>query len=315
MEREIDSSIAWKGEDLPAEAGFIHIPAECTTEIAALAAELEANPLPLAALRPADFALPACFALMGAVKREIDRGLGFTIIDRLDMAAMRRETAVAVYWLLVSMVARPVAQKWDGTMIYEVTDQGKRSTRAVDTNDEMVYHTDNSFNVCAPSYVGLLCLQKAKEGGISQIVNFSTVHNKMRQHCRGLLRRLYQPYLFDRQREHAPGEAVTVRHPIFENGDGRVNGRLSRFHVKMGHALAGEPLDAEGEEALETLEGIMNEPGMGQAFWFEPGQIQIIDNRRVGHKRTGFIDWPEPDRKRRLVRLWLRDSGRPFYNG
>jgi alpha-ketoglutarate-dependent taurine dioxygenase len=66
---------------------------------------------------------------------------------------------------------------------------------------------------------------------------------------------------------------------------------------------------------MAAMEAIMNEPGMGQEFWFEPGQIQIIDNRRIGHKRTAFSDWPEPERKRRLVRLWLRDSGRPFYNG
>ena len=43
--------------------------------------------------------------------------------------------------------------------------------------------------------------------------------------------------------------------------------------------------------------------------------MQIIDNRRLGHRRTGFRDFPEPGRKRHLVRLWLRDWGRRFYNG
>ena len=32
------------------------------------------------------------------------------------------------------------------------------------------------------------------------------------------------------------------------------------------------------------------------------------------HRRTGFEDWDEPDRKRLLLRLWIRDWGRPFYN-
>jgi alpha-ketoglutarate-dependent taurine dioxygenase len=315
IDREIDNSVAWRGTELPPDAGFISIPTDCSAEIAGLAGELHANPLPLAALRPDDFNLPACRVLMNKVKQELDHGLGFVVVDRLDLSAMSREVAVAVYWILASMVARPVAQKWDGTMVYEVCDLGKKSTRAVDTNDEMSYHTDNSFNVCPPQYVGLLCLQKAKEGGVSQIVNFSAAHNEMRRRYPELLRRLYRPYVFDRQREHAPGDAMAVRHAMFENHDGRLMGRLSRFHVKMGHALAGEPLDSEGEAAMEALESIMNEPGRGQEFWFEPGQVQIIDNRRVGHKRTSFIDWPEPDRKRKLVRLWLRDSGRPFYNG
>jgi len=50
-------------------------------------------------------------------------------------------------------------------------------------------------------------------------------------------------------------------------------------------------------------------------FQFEPGQIQLIDNRALGHKRTAFRDWPEAERKRLLVRLWLRDRGSRAYNG
>ncbi len=67
--------------------------------------------------------------------------------------------------------------------------------------------------------------------------------------------------------------------------------------------------------ALDALEGILNEPTMWKDFIFEPGQIQFLDNRRCGHKRTAFVDHHAPERKRRLVRLWLRNSGRPFYNG
>jgi len=217
--------------------------------------------------------------------------------------------------LLVSMVARPVAQKWDGSMTYDVCDLGKKSLRAVDTNDELNYHTDNAFNVCAPEYVALLCLQKAKEGGISKLVNFSTVHNEIRRRAPALLARLYRTYVFSRQTEHAPNDAPTIRHPLFENHHDELLARLSRFHVRTGQALAGEPMDADGEAALELLETVMNQPELCYKYWFEPGQIQIIDNRRIGHKRTRFTDWPEPDRRRRLMRLWLRETGRPFYNG
>ena len=51
---------------------------------------------------------------------------------------------------------------------------------------------------------------------------------------------------------------------------------------------------------------------MDASFHFEPGQIPIINKRVIGHRRMEFIDWPEADRKRLLVRLWLRDQGRPF---
>ena len=48
---------------------------------------------------------------------------------------------------------------------------------------------------------------------------------------------------------------------------------------------------------------------------FERGQIQIVNNRRLGHRRTGFTDWPEVEQRRRLVRVWVRNSGLPFYHG
>jgi alpha-ketoglutarate-dependent taurine dioxygenase len=130
-----------------------------------------------------------------------------------------------------------------------------------------------------------------------------------------LLPRLYKPFLFDRQREHAPGDAMVLSHPLFEYDGERLTGRLSRFQVRNGHALAQVPLDPEGEAALEALDAIMKAPSVNREFFFERGQIQILDNRRLGHRRTGFRDFPEPEKKRHLVRLWLRDWGRRFYNG
>jgi alpha-ketoglutarate-dependent taurine dioxygenase len=70
-----------------------------------------------------------------------------------------------------------------------------------------------------------------------------------------------------------------------------------------------------GRAALDALTAIIDDPALYKEFYFEPGQDQILDNRRLGHKRTGFEDWPEPERRRTLIRLWLRDHGRPFYGG
>jgi alpha-ketoglutarate-dependent taurine dioxygenase len=129
------------------------------------------------------------------------------------------------------------------------------------------------------------------------------------------LPRLYRPFVFDRQREHAPGDVMVHRAPIFEWRDGVLLGRISKFQIVNGYKLAGEAMDAETQAALEAFDGIMNRPGLRFDFNFQPGQVQIVNNRLLGHKRTGFVDWPEPERKRHLVRLWLRDHGRPFYNG
>lgn len=59
----------------------------------------------------------------------------------------------------------------------------------------------------------------------------------------------------------------------------------------------------------------MEQPDLRMDFHFEVGQMQFVNNRQIAHKQTAFRGWPEPERKRHLVRLWLRDRGRPFYNG
>ena len=306
IDRNIESPAAWTRSTLASGDGRLRLSPACLAEIESLAAMLRANPLPVLALRPDDFALDHCRDAAARVKAMLDEGPGFAIVDRLPLDRLRREEAVAVFWLLSSLIARPVAQKWDGTMVYDVRDLGRppgNGVRPDITNAEQSFHTDNSYNLCPPEYVGLLCLHPAMEGGVSRIVSLVSAHNEMRRRHSDLLPRLYQPFSFDRQREHAPGDAMVIDHPIFELEDTRLTGRLSRFQVKNGQALAGVPLDAAGEAALEALDDVMSRPEMTVDFHFEAGQIQFVNNRQIAHKRTAFRDWPEPERKRHLVRL------------
>ena len=38
---------------------------------------------------------------------------------------------------------------------------------------------------------------------------------------------------------------------------------------------------------------------------FCPGDIQLINNFQLLHSRSEYKDWPEPDRRRHLWRVWL----------
>ena len=314
----IPQRLLWRGDSLPADAGRIALPADVAAELDALVTALDRDPVPLLLLRPEDYPLDAARRFMREVKQGIDDGPGFAIIDRLPVERWSESGLRAVWWLLAALVARPVAQKWDGTSIYEVTDLGRppgNGVRPDVTNAEQNFHTDNSYNLVPPHYVGLLCVRTAMAGGVSGIVSFATAHEEMRRRHPDLLPRLYQPFHFDRQREHAPGDVMTTWHPMLESEDGRLVARLSRFQIRNGYKLAGAEIDPEGLAAMEAFEAILTAPGMAAQFHFEPGQIQILDNRALGHKRTGFTDWPEPERKRLLIRLWLRDGGGRAYNG
>ncbi|NRF72065.1 TauD/TfdA family dioxygenase [Aquincola sp. S2] len=310
--------VAWESASLKPDDGIITLPDAARREIDAVVAVLRDNPLALEMLEPDAFRLDACRRLMATVRETLRDGVGFVIIDRLPMDVYSKEDAKAAYWLLSQLVSRPVAQSWDGKLVYDVRDLGKppgNGVRPDVTNAEQNFHTDNSYNLCAPDYVALLCLRPAKEGGISSIVSFHSVYNEMLRKHPQLIDRLFAPYLFDRNREHAPDAPPVISHPLMQVVDGRLSCRLSHRHVINGYRMAGIELDRLGEDALETLEQTMREARFAREFFFEPGQIQIVDNRRLGHRRTGYVDFTQEDRKRHLVRLWLRQAGRRFYNG
>ncbi len=44
---------------------------------------------------------------------------------------------------------------------------------------------------------------------------------------------------------------------------------------------------------------------------FRAGDIQLLNNRLILHARTDYVDHPEPERKRHLLRLWLMMSQWP----
>ena len=59
------------------------------------------------------------------MKSILDCGVGFAVLDRLPIDDYPIETMVEVYWTLGQLVGRPVAQKWNGQMIYDVKDTGQ----------------------------------------------------------------------------------------------------------------------------------------------------------------------------------------------
>jgi alpha-ketoglutarate-dependent taurine dioxygenase len=314
----IVSSVAWDRAALSESDGIIELDDASRRELDAVVQTLRENPLAIELLEVAAFELDACRRLMVKVRSILDHGVGFVIIDRLPLDTYSRTEATAAQWLLSQLVARPVAQNWAGKLIYDVRDFGKppgNGVRPDVTNAEQHFHTDNSYNLCPPDYVSLLCLQPAKEGGVSSIVSFYSVFNRMLRTAPELIGRLFEPYLFDRNREHAPEAPPVISHPLMEMEGGTLRCRLSHGHVINGYRMAGMPLDPIGEDALFALEDTMRQPEFAREFFFEAGQIQILDNRRIGHRRTGFVDHAEDDRKRHLVRLWLRERGRRFYNG
>jgi len=194
LANSIDGPSAWRRGDLSTEDYRVALSGAALDEIRRAADELRQFPLPTILRRPDEFAMPACRAAM-EVRRVLDAGVRFAIVDRLPLDAIGAEAATAIYWLLSSMVARPVAQSLDGKLVYDVRDTGRAAlpgsgVRPDQTNIELKFHTDNSYNRVPPDTVVLLCLKTAQHGGHSRVASFHTLYNAMlarviRSACRG----------------------------------------------------------------------------------------------------------------------------------
>jgi len=297
---------------------MVPFPRAAVDELEQALQRLRRDPLPLLLLSPAQFALSACAAVMTAVNRKLRHSIGLAVIDRIPVERFSADENCALYWLLGSLLGRPVAQKWDGTMIYDVRDTGKAleyGVRRSVTNLELQFHTDAPWLALPPERVGLLCLSPAREGGVSQVVSLATVHNELRRRRPDLLPRLYRPFPWDRQAEHAPGDDKVAWQPVFHSAGRDLVARYNETLIGNAEALTGAPLDREGREALAGMRAIADSPELRVEFTIERGQIQYLNNLCVAHSRTRFKDAEEPHLKRHLIRLWHRNEGRRTFHG
>ena len=315
----VTGSRAWKHASLRDVDWFVPITADVHDELLAAARQLSRNPVSLAQIDTADFSLDASRAFMAEVRERLDHGAQFAVLDRLPVESMSRDEVAGVYWLLSKLMARPVPQKYDGRMVFEVRDLGQpqrpgAGIRGTVTNADMTFHNDNSFNTLPPNYVGLLCQQPARAGGTSRVLSFYTVHNLLLERAPEVLPRLYQPMWWDRHREHAPDDEPCLALPPFRF-DGELHVRYGIFNIRSGAAMRGQPLDAEAVRAIDAVQAIFDDPANSVEFDLKAGQIQFVNNHSTGHARTQFEDHDDPERRRHLIRLWLRDKGKRSYDG
>jgi len=230
-------------------------------------------------------------------KQRLDGTPGFAVLHGLPVDEMSEQTAVEIYWLLGQIIASPVAQKWNGEMIYSVRDTGQQysyGVRGSHTSVELVFHVDNAFGLAVPDYVGLFCKQPAKAGGISRFCSLYTVHERLHKAHPKALARLCEPVLFDRQREHDDNAPKVLLAPFFSWQNDRLFARANASLVRKGYEVANMAMDDALIDALDAVTEICSD----QELWYEAplerGHIQYLNNHEIAHYRSEFEDFDEP---------------------
>jgi alpha-ketoglutarate-dependent taurine dioxygenase len=309
----IEPSRAWRRDSLSPADWIVPVPPACLREIDDLVGRLrEQPPAAVESLTPEPFALSACAELMAGVRDRLAAGPGLAVVDRVPVERYTEAERKAIGWLLAGMISRIVNQKWTGTRLYDVKDSGQAlgyGVRRSVTNLGQPFHTDGPWLWKPPRFIGLFCLETALEGGLSRVVSLATAHEALERRHAALLPRLYRPFLWDRQAEHGPGDARSAAHPVFAVEGGALTARYYDDYIASGQALAGEPLDAEGADALAAMRAVVDDPEHRVEFRVEPGQLQYLNNRQLAHSRTAFKDSAQPGHVRHMLRLWNRDEG------
>src|SRR5262249_3773246 len=143
----------------------------------------------------------------------LERGRGFAILHGLPPGAYTAGELQTVYWLVGQLLGRPMEQNVQGTLLYDVRDMGqdiRYGARVSVTNAESTFHTDNSFGADILDYVGLLCLQTARSGGLSQVVSGYSACEELRARHPEALEILARPFHVDRRGGVRPGETPTI---------------------------------------------------------------------------------------------------------
>lgn len=266
------------------------------------------DPRPAVELRPDRELAQVCDADLRPVREALEQGRGFAIVRGFPIERGSAE-ATAAYWLVGHLLGEPFAQNVQGTRLYDVRDAGGDLTQGARfsvTNYESSFHTDNCFGDSILDYVGLLCLKTARSGGVSQMANGFAVWDVLGREAPDTLDTLQKPFHMDRRGGVRPGEAPTVAFPVVERRGDELLFRYLRYWVQAGHDKAGQPLTLAQTAALDALDAVLARPELGVQFRLRPGDMYFLNNRWLLHNRTAFEDHAEPERKRHLVRLWLR---------
>jgi hypothetical protein len=260
---------------------------------------------PLESISAQSFPLPAVGPVLRNVLKELLEGRGFVLLRGLPVERWsRREQAVA-YLGLGAWLGRPRSQNAKGHLLGHVKDLGldirDPAVRYYQTNRRLEYHTDSV------DIVGLLCLRTARSGGESYIASSMTLYNEVLKRRPDLLPALFEPFATDRRGEVPEGMKPWFDIPVFHWHAGRLSCIYVRQYIESAqkHFAEAARLSAAQVAAMDLLDDLCNDPAIHLAMDFRPGDIQLLHNHQILHSRGDFENWPEPERHRHLLRLWL----------
>jgi TfdA family taurine catabolism dioxygenase TauD len=301
MANIIGGPAAWRGEDLADRSDWkTELTAAHREELlSALAAVTGRN---LRDITREDFPLPTLGPVLAGVITELIDGRGFVLLRGIPIEGLDERSVELLYWGIGQHVGAPIHQRGKDDLLVHVRDMGVDPNdplvRGFETSSRLEYHADSS------DVVGLLCVRPAKTGGVSTIISSVAVHDELVRTRPDVADLLHEQWWHDRRSGDGPENFFQCS--VFAEKDGRLFAHYGRQYMESASRGPGVPeLTAQQVEALDVLDAMTNAPEFVLNMNFAPGDIQFLNNYTVMHARTDYVDHPEPERRRDLIRIWL----------
>jgi len=122
-----------------------------------------------------------------------------------------------------------------------------------------------------------------------------------------LMAALFEPFPTDRRGEVPEGMKPWFDIPIFNRHAARLSCIYVRQYIESAqrHFPEARRLTREQYAAMDLIDELCNDPAIHLSMDFRPGDIQFLHNHQILHSRGDFENWPQPERHRHLLRLWL----------
>ena len=309
----IEDPSAWYGPQVAARSDWIEVlGAREVDELAAASEPWMAASADLATLTKAQFQLPHLSHRIGRALTELLEGRGFVLWRGLPVERWGRRRSAIAFYGLGAHLGNAISQNSQGHVLGHVRDMGLSSddpnVRIYQTRERQTFHTDSA------DVVGLLCLQTARSGGASALVSSATLYNELRARRPDLAPWLFAPIATDRRGEVPAGAKPYFEIPVFNWFSNRLSAIYQRQYIDSAQRFPDAPrLTPQQVEALDLLDQLTDDPALHFTMELQPGDVQFVHNHALLHDRTAFVDWPDPARRRHLLRLWLSpEAGRPL---
>ena len=241
--------------------------------------------------------------------KKILQGVGLLIIDGKSLLDFSKNEITKIYEMVCNILGTLYIQNINSEKIVEIKDKGKSMTlggRYHQTKEGGSYHTDSPHWTKVPDLVGMLCINQAKKGGISKFVSAYTIHNQLLKEQNDILKTLYEKFRFDKRGEFKIDESQTIFEPVFVFKNDKLHCRFLIDYILAGHQIQNQPLSKLQETALQLLEEISKNKNNVLSYDLKSNDMIFFDNHRILHGRTEFEDYEDENRKRYLLRSWIK---------